>query len=66
MKIKTPQGQCIVCLPDGTPVIRSVGDTTLDAIRRMRRFVDSYENEKARGTNTPGLSTDTPDHSAAR
>ena len=66
MKIRTPQGQCVVCLPDGTPVIRTVGDTTIDAIRRMRRFVDSYENEKAGGSNAPGPSTDPADHSADR
>lgn len=40
MKIRTPDGECIIVGDDGVTIIRAVGPTTYHAIKKLRRLID--------------------------
>lgn len=46
MKIRTPNCECLVCETDGRVVIRSRGNDTLHAIKRLRRLFDALIAER--------------------
>jgi hypothetical protein len=46
MKIRTPNCECIVCEDTGRPVVRSMGPTTLKAIKTMRWLIDGLIAER--------------------
>lgn len=46
MKIRTPEGRCIICKDNGEPIITSYGPTTYHAIKRLRILCDMLLEEK--------------------
>lgn len=52
MKIRTPEGECLICHDNGEVIIRAVGATTLQAIKRMRQFVEAKIAEDAQRATT--------------
>ena len=45
MKIRTPEGRCMICKDNGEPIITSYGPTTYHAIKRLRMFCDARLKE---------------------
>jgi hypothetical protein len=46
MKIRTPEGRCMVCKDNGEPIITSYGPTTYHAIKRLRVLCDTLLEER--------------------
>lgn len=46
MKIRTPEGRCMICKDNGEPIITSYGPTTYHAIKRLRVLCDTLLEER--------------------